>query len=43
MYVELFFRSDNFSVQIFVEMPFEIKDIESPTHKIKMKVTQIAH
>ena len=31
--------SDKLSVQIFVEMPFDIKDIECPTHKIKMKVS----
>ena len=30
--------SKNFSVQISVEMPFDIKQIESPTHKIKTKV-----
>ena len=31
--------SGDLSVQVFVEMPFEIKTIESPSHKIKMKVT----
>ena len=30
--------SKNFSVQISVEMPFDIKQVESPTHKIKIKV-----
>ena len=33
--------SDKLSVQIFVEMPFDIKDIECPTHKIKMKVSEL--
>ena len=28
------------SVQIAVEMPFDIKTIESPTHKIKLKVSR---
>ncbi len=32
--------SDNLSVQVFVEMPFDIKSIECPTHKIKMKVSE---
>lgn len=31
--------SGDLSLQLFVEMPFEIKSIESPSHKIKMKVT----
>ena len=33
--------SGDLSVQVFVEMPFEIKSIESPSHKIKMKVSKI--
>ena len=33
-----FFSSKNFSVHVSVEMPFDIKQIESPTHKIKIKV-----
>ena len=33
--------SDKLSVQIFVKMPFDIKDIECPTHKIKMKVSEL--
>ena len=36
--VSCVFLSDNFSLQVFVEMPFDIKNIECPTHKIKMKV-----
>ena len=35
-----FFTSDNLSVQVFIEMPFTIKSIECPTHKIKIKVCQ---
>ena len=30
--------SDDLSVQVFIEMPFTIKSIECPTHKIKIKV-----
>ena len=35
-------RSGDLSVQVFVEMPFEIKSIESPSHKIKMKVNSLS-
>ena len=28
----------DFAAQISIEMPFDIKTVESPTHKIKMKV-----
>ena len=40
--LEIFFLnficSGELSVQVAVEMPFDIKTIESPTHKIKLKV-----
>ena len=32
------FCSGELSIQVAVEMPFDIKTIDSPTHKIKMKV-----
>ena len=32
-------HSANVSVQVAVEMPFDIKTIESPTHKVKIKVS----
>ena len=34
--------SGELSVQVAVEMPFNIKTIESPTHKIKLKVSMYA-
>ena len=34
-----FLGSGELSIQVAVEMPFDIKSVESPTHKIKMKVT----
>lgn len=37
---ELYFAgySDDLSIQVSVEMPFPIKTLECPTHKIKIKV-----
>ena len=34
----VFLSSGEITVQVAVEMPFPIRSIESPTHKIKMKV-----
>ena len=34
-------KVDNLTVQVAMEMPFDIKTIESPSHPIKMKVSQI--
>ena len=31
-------KLDNLSVHVSVEMPFDIRTIESPSHAIKMKV-----
>ena len=31
----------DFAAQVAIEMPFDIKTIESPTHKIKMKVCRM--
>ena len=31
----------DFAAQVAIEMPFDIKAIESPTHKIKMKVCRM--
>ena len=41
--LEFISHSDNISIHVAVEMPFEIKDIDSPTHKIKMKVYLCTH
>ena len=32
--------SGELSIQVAVEMPFDIKSVESPTHKIKLKVSE---
>ena len=37
-YMYLFGCSGELSIQVAVEMPFDIRTVESPAHKIKMKV-----
>ena len=39
LFVVSFPHSGSVSVQVAVEMPFDIKTIESPTHKVKIKVS----
>ena len=36
-------KLDNLSVHVSVEMPFDIRTIESPSHAIKMKVGSPSH
>ena len=39
-YLVVFFPSDakDFSVEVSVEMPFDIRTIDSPSHSIRIKV-----
>ena len=37
-YVSILYTHSDVSVQVAVEMPFKIRTIKSPTHKLRMKV-----